>query len=72
MNKKFLRKLIQAEIMKYEAIKELLPECTREKVEEAEKEILDEIKEMALEIFFEQEDEDKKPSPSKVKKVEII
>jgi len=69
MNKKFVKKLIQSEILKYEAIKELLPDKTKNLIEELEEEVIDQLKELALEIIL---DKDESVSPKKIKKVEIV
>lgn len=69
MNKKFVKKLIQSEILKYEAIKELLPDKTKGLIEELEEEVIDQLKELALEIIL---DKDEPVSAEKIKKVEIV
>lgn len=53
MNKEFVRKMIMAEQLKYEAIKEILPENIRKKVDNFEKEAFELIKEVAFEIIKE-------------------
>ena len=70
MNKKVVKKLIQAEILKYQALKELLPEKTRRLIEELENEAIDELKEMVLEIILDKEEDTEKTK--KLKKIEII
>jgi hypothetical protein len=69
MNKKFVKKLIQSEILKYEAIKELLPDKTKGLIEELEEEVINQLKELALEIIL---DKDEPVSAEKIKKVEIV
>ncbi len=53
MNKEFIKKMIQAEILRYEAIKEILPESLKSRVETLEKDAGNFIQELALEIVTE-------------------
>ncbi|MEW9124710.1 MAG: hypothetical protein AB2421_18510 [Thermotaleaceae bacterium] len=69
MNKTFVRKMIQAERYKYEAIKEILPNELRKKVDEFEKDVFSLLKDIALEMIH--EDVEKKVSKEGVKKINI-
>lgn len=69
MNKTFVRKMIQAERYKYEAIKEILPNELRKKVDEFEKDVFSLLKDIALEMLH--EDVEKKVSKEGVKKINI-
>jgi hypothetical protein len=51
MNKEFVRKMIMAEQLRYEAIKEILPETIRKKVDKVELEAFDLLKDLALELI---------------------
>lgn len=67
MNKQFVKKMIMAEMLKYEAIKEVLPESIKEKVEKLERKSVEFIKDIAIDIAK----ESPKRSESKAKKVEV-
>ncbi|SCZ03951.1 hypothetical protein [Alkaliphilus peptidifermentans] len=69
MNKVFIKKMIMAEKLKYEAIKEILPKDVKENLEEFEKGALSLLKEVALEII--NEEMQKEESKKIVKKVDI-
>jgi hypothetical protein len=53
MNKEFVKKLIQSEILRYQAIKEVLPQGLKDRVDGLEKGAGDLLKEIALEIVAE-------------------
>lgn len=66
MNKEFIKKIIKAEKLKYEALKEILPNSVREKVDEFEKETFDLLKDIAFEMIKEDV-----PAKKSTKKVEV-
>jgi len=53
MNKEFVKKILKAEKLKYEAIKEIMPNHMRQKVETFEKDAFNLIKDIALEMIKE-------------------
>ncbi len=67
MNKQFVKKMIMAEMLRYEAIKEVLPESIKEKVEKLGRKSVEFIKDIAIDISK----ESPKRSESKTKKVEV-
>ena len=69
MNKEFIKKMIKAETLKYEALKEILPEKVRKRVDDIEKEALGLIKDIA--IYMIQEEKDEKEERKITKKVEV-
>jgi DNA-directed RNA polymerase beta' subunit len=69
MNKEFIKKMIKAETLKYEAIKEILPEKVRKRVDDIEKEAFSLIKDIA--IYMIQEEKDEKEEEKTTKKVEV-
>lgn len=69
MNKEFIKKMIKAETLKYEAIKEILPEKVRKRVDDIEKEAFSLIKDIA--IYMIQEEKDEKEEKKITKKVEV-
>ena len=50
MNKEFVKKMIMAEQLRYEAIKEILPDNIRKKVDDIEKEAFELIKEIVKDV----------------------
>lgn len=69
MNKEFIKKLVKAERYRYEAIKEILPETLRKKVEQLEQDAICMLKDTALEIMKEEANKENKKSSTK--KVDI-
>ena len=68
MNREFIKKIIKAEKLKYEAIKEILPIKVREKVEELENDAFNILKDVAVELLNE---EVKETNSKSIKKVNI-
>lgn len=71
MNKEFIKKIIKAEKLKYEAIKELLPDNLREKTEALEKDAFSLLKDIALEIIKEDIEEESHVIKKTTKKVNV-
>lgn len=69
VNKEFIKKIIKAEKYKYEAIKEVMPNNIRKKVEELEKDTLDLLKDAVIEIMKEDLEEEK--SKKVTKKIDV-
>ena len=70
MNKEFIKKIIKAEKLKYEAIKEIMPDNLKVKVEQFEKDAFNLIKDIALEMIKEdvhEENCDVKKTTQKIK-----
>ncbi|MDF2987312.1 MAG: hypothetical protein K0R50_2822 [Eubacterium sp.] len=68
MNKEFVKKMVKAEILRYEAIKEILPESLKNRVETLEKDAGVFIQELALEIVSENTLKSKGPGSTENKK----
>lgn len=51
MNKEFIKKMIKAEILRYEAIKEILPDSLKDRVTNFEKNAAELMKELALDFI---------------------
>lgn len=68
MYREFMKKMIKAKKLEYEAIKELLPDSMKEKVSEFEKEALESIKDFAMDIVTEEMKEKKSNGEKKVVK----
>jgi hypothetical protein len=71
MNKEFVKKMIRAEKLKYEAIKEVLPDNLRKKVENFEKDTINLLKDIAVEIIKEDLNNSADENIKKTKKVEV-
>jgi len=54
MNKEFIKKMLKAEKYKYEAIKEILPDDIRKKVDEFEIDAFNLLKDVAIEMMQEE------------------
>ena len=71
MNKEFVKKMIKAEKLKYEAIKELLPSSLRKKAEDFERDAFNLLKDIALEMMKEDVEEESHESKKTTKKVDV-
>lgn len=74
MNKEFIKKMIQAEVLKYQAVKELLPNNIRKHIDSVENDAVEMLKELAVEIIKDYSEVDKKKqkeTSKQTKKVNI-
>ncbi|TYQ14687.1 UNVERIFIED_CONTAM: hypothetical protein Cloal_1050 [Acetivibrio alkalicellulosi] len=71
MNKEFIKKMLQAEILRYEAIKEILPEKAKTKIENMEKEFVCLMKDVALETISEHINKKEYSEKKETKKVKV-
>lgn len=53
MNKEFAKRMIKTKRLEYEAIKEVMPESLRDRIDTFEKEVFSLIKDLAIEILSE-------------------
>lgn len=67
MNKEFVKKMIKAEMLKYSAIKEIMPEAIKGRIDNFEKEAASVLKEAIFEAF----EEKSEGEPKECKKVNI-
>lgn len=67
MNKEFIKKMIKSEMLRYSAIKEIMPEAIKGRIDNFEKEAASVLKEVVFEAF-EEKSEDK---PKECRKVNI-
>ncbi|KOF58264.1 hypothetical protein AGR56_00080 [Clostridium sp. DMHC 10] len=65
MNKEFIKKIIKAEALRYSAIKEILPDGLKKKIDDFEKDALNVLKDIAFESL------DEKSELKECKKVHI-
>ena len=56
MNKEFVKKMVKAKRLEYEAIKEIMPDSIKNRIECFEKDAFDLIKDIAIEIIEEDMD----------------
>lgn len=72
MNKEFVKKMIKAKKLEYEAIKELIPDNLKSKVKDFEEETSKFLKELALELIKDEVNEKRSDgNEKKVKKIGI-
>lgn len=71
MNKGFITKMIQSKILAYEAIKEIMPDKLRDKIQDIEKESLAILKEAAFSLTINNQEENKKPLEKSPKKIKV-
>ncbi|MFL0252502.1 hypothetical protein ACJDT4_18990 [Clostridium neuense] len=67
MNKEFVKKMLKAEMLRYSAIKEIMPEAIKDRIDKFEKEASGVLKEVAFEAFEEKSED----NPKECKKVNI-
>ena len=67
MNKEFVKKLLQAKKLEYEALEEILPDCIKEK----RSRVVSDIKDIIRDVIIEDITEDKSTKNREVKKVNI-
>ena len=70
MNKEFVRKIIKAKKLEYEALKEIMPESITSRITSVENEAISLIKDIALELIQDEVKEKKEAEP--VKRVKNI
>ncbi len=71
MNKEFIKKMIKAEKLKYEAIKEIMPHSLRDRVEYFERDCFNLISDVALELIKENVREKEQADKKDAKKVSV-
>ena len=71
MNKEFIVKIIKAKQLEYEAIKEILPDNMRKKLDKFEQDSQVLIKDVAIELMKENAEETKPGIVKNTKKVEV-
>ena len=71
MNKEVIKKLIKIEKLKYQVIKDILPEKALNRLNNFEKEIVSVIKDMAFEALGETLDEAEEVTRKEVKKIKV-
>ena len=71
MNKEFVKKMIKAEMLRYEAIKEILPDSIKKKVNTLERDTFSFFKEMAFELIKEKVREPESEVRKETKKVNV-
>lgn len=71
MNKEIIKKLIKIEKLKYEVLKDILPEKALQRLNKFEKEAATVIKEIALELLQDSCEEESKDTKKETKKVKV-
>jgi hypothetical protein len=71
MNKEFIKKIIKAEKLKYEAIKEIMPDNLRKRVDTFEKDAVSLLKDIAIEMVKEDLDNKDEVVKKETKKINV-
>ena len=71
MNKEVIKKLIKIEKLKYQVIKDILPEKALNRLNNFEKEIVSVIKDIAFESLRETSNENEEVTRKEVKKIKV-
>lgn len=71
MEKEFIKKMIKAEILRYEAIKEILPDRAKKHIDAIEKDAVEVIKDFALEIIKDNTSSKEQQTKKEIKKVNV-
>jgi hypothetical protein len=71
MNKEFVKKMVMAEKLKYEAIMEILPSSLRERVENLGKDAFNLIKDISTEMMKEEASDEADESQKTTKRVNV-
>lgn len=71
MRKEFVKKMLKAELLRYEAIKEILPENIKNNINKIEKDAAEVIKDLAIEFLKDQNASSEKEDKKEIKKVKV-
>ncbi|EPY2305929.1 hypothetical protein ACXATD_001574 [Clostridium sporogenes] len=71
MNKNFIKKIIKAKKLEYEAVQELMPKSLKSKISNMEKEVLKLLKDLSLELLKDEELEKRESNNKQVKKIGV-
>lgn len=71
MNKEFIVKIIKAKQLEYEAFKEILPESIRKQMDNFQKDAVDLLKDVAIELIKDNAEKPKVEVIKTTKKVEV-
>ncbi|AUM94200.1 TPA: hypothetical protein LA742_000819 [Clostridium botulinum] len=71
MNKNFIKKIIKAKKLEYEAVRELMPKSLKSKISNMEKEVLKSLKDLSLELLKDEELEKRESNNKQVKKIGV-
>ncbi|MDP4089488.1 MAG: hypothetical protein Q8930_09500 [Bacillota bacterium] len=71
MYREFIKKMVKAQILQYEAVKEILPEAVKRRVDNFEKGVVNLLKDVALEVVRENNMGIEQPEKRESKKVNV-
>jgi hypothetical protein len=71
MNKEFMAKIIKAKKLEYEALKDIMPDKLRARVDKFEKEAVDVLKDVAVEIMKDNQGHEAETVKKETKKVKV-
>ncbi|EPY2272460.1 hypothetical protein ACXAUS_001284 [Clostridium sporogenes] len=71
MNKNFIKKMIKAKKLEYEAVQELMPNGLKSKINNMEKEVFNLLKDLSLELLKDEQLEKRESNTKQVKKIGV-
>ncbi len=71
MNKEFMKKMMKAKKLEYEAIKEVMPDRLKSKISNIEEEALNLLKDLALDLLKDEALEKRESGTKRVKKIGV-
>lgn len=71
MNKNFIKKIIKAKKLEYEAVQKLMPKSLKSKISNMEKEVLKLLRDLSLELLKDEELEKRESNNKQVKKIGV-
>ncbi|AVP62841.1 MULTISPECIES: hypothetical protein [Clostridium] len=71
MNKNFIKKMIKAKKLEYEAVQELMPNGLKSKINNMEKEVFNLLKDLSLELLKDEQLEKMETNTKQVKKIGV-
>ncbi|HIG0361764.1 hypothetical protein [Clostridium sporogenes] len=71
MNKNFIKKMIKAKKLEYEAVQELMPNGLKSRINNMEKEVFNLLKDLSLELLKDEQLEKMETNTKQVKKIGV-
>ncbi|AJD30849.1 hypothetical protein AAGC94_00640 [Clostridium sporogenes] len=71
MNKNFIKKMIKAKKLEYEAVQELMPDGLKSRINNMEKEVFNLLKDLSLELLKDEQLEKMETNTKQVKKIGV-
>lgn len=71
MRKEFIKKMLKAELLRYEAIKEIIPENVKNNINKIERDAVEVIKDLAIEFLKDEGANKEKEVKKEIKRVKV-